>query len=140
MNSFKRTAPLRLLTLIAISALLMAPASQVAARPAPAPTTSSQAEGAQISPTRPWTPAEMAAARPLPAVRPAEPAAPAAVAEDPRLTAIREQLATLAPADQAGLMALAKAVADAAGAECVLYNVMRDDVMETAVGWRLPPS
>jgi PAS domain S-box-containing protein len=77
--------------------------------------------------------------------RPAEPASPAAAAasapapEDPRLAAIREQLATLAPGDQAGLMALAKAVADAAGAECVLYNVMRDDVVETAVGWRLPP-
>jgi PAS domain-containing protein len=88
------------------------------------------------------------------AERPAEPADPgggvaatAAVAEaappapeDPRLTAIRERLDALAPGDQAGLMALAKAVADAAGAECVLYNVMRDDAMETAVGWRLPPS
>jgi PAS domain S-box-containing protein len=86
--------------------------------------------------------------------RPAEPAAPAVaaepaanavpsappVSEDPRLAAIREQLATLAPGDQAGLMALAKAVADAAGAECVLYNVMRGEAVETAVGWRLPPS
>ena len=33
----------------------------------------------------------------------------------------------------------AKAVADAAGAECVLYNVMRGETVETAVGWRLPP-
>ena len=37
-------------------------------------------------------------------------------------------------------MALARAVADAAGAECVLYNVMRGEAVETAVGWRLPPS
>ena len=44
------------------------------------------------------------------------------------------------PATRPGLMALAKAVAGAAGAECVLYNVMRGDVVETAVGWRLPPS
>jgi len=83
--------------------------------------------------------------------RPAEPAAPAVAAkpagaaaplaaEDPRQAAIREQLATLAPGDQAGLMALARAVADAAGAECVVYNVMRGDAVETAVGWRLPPS
>jgi PAS domain-containing protein len=83
------------------------------------------------------------------AERPAEPAAVTESAaaqvtppapEDPRLAAIREQLAELTPGDQAGLMALARAVADAAGAECVLYNVMRDDVVETAVGWRLPPS
>ena len=86
------------------------------------------------------------------AERPAEPAAPAAgppgdfarsappTPEDPRLAAIRERLEMLAPGDQAGLMALARAVADAAGAECVLYNVMRGEVVETAVGWRLPPS
>jgi PAS domain S-box-containing protein len=60
--------------------------------------------------------------------------------EDLRLTAIRDRLETLTPGDQAGLMALAKAVAGAAGAECVLYNVMRGEVVETAVGWRLPPS
>ena len=65
-------------------------------------------------------------------------AAPAA--EDPRLAAIRELLETLVPGDQAGLMALARTVADAAGTECVLYNVMRGAVVETAVGWRLPPS
>jgi len=72
----------------------------------------------------------------------ASPAAGSALpaAEDPRLAAIREQLETLAPGDQAGLMALATAVADAAGAECVVYNVMRHDAVETAVGWRLPPS
>jgi len=59
---------------------------------------------------------------------------------DPRLAAIADQLSTLKPGDRAGLMALARSVAEAAGAECVLYNVMRDDVVETAVGWRLPPS
>ena len=69
----------------------------------------------------------------------AAPCAPPAP-EDPRLAAIRERLETLAPGDQAGLMALAQAVADAAGAECVLYNVMRGEAIETAVGWRLPPS
>jgi len=76
------------------------------------------------------------------AAEPADAAAPSApsAAEDPRLAAIRERLETLAPSDQAGLMALARAVADAAGAECVLYNVMRGDALETAVGWRLPPS
>ena len=82
------------------------------------------------------------------AERPAEPAAPAvaaapsapAAAEDPRLAAIRERLETLAPGDRDSLMALAGAVADAAGAECVLCNVMHGDAVETAVGWRLPPS
>ena len=73
------------------------------------------------------------------AASPAAGSAPPAT-EDPRLAAIREQLTTLVPGDQAGLMALAKAVAGAAGAECVVYNVMRGDVVETAVGWRLPPS
>jgi PAS domain S-box-containing protein len=66
------------------------------------------------------------------------PAPPAS--EDPRLAAIREQLEMLTPSDNAGLMALARAVADAAGAECVIYNVMRGENLETAVGWRLPPS
>ncbi|MCX6372448.1 MAG: PAS domain-containing protein [Actinobacteria bacterium] len=81
---------------------------------------------------------------------PAEPAASAVAAEpaadtappaleDPRLETIRTCLEKLAPGDQAGFMALARAVADAAGAECVLYNVMRGDAVETAVGWRLPP-
>jgi len=88
------------------------------------------------------------------AERPAEPAAPAVAAEpaadaapsapptpeNPRLAAIRERLEALTPGDQDGLMALARAVADAAGAECVLYNVMHGDAVETAVGWRLPPS
>jgi hypothetical protein len=78
------------------------------------------------------------------ASRPAGPAAPAFAApptlDDPRLEAIREQLAALVPGDQAGLMALSRTVADAAGAECVLYNVLHGDAVETAVGWRLPPS
>jgi len=82
-------------------------------------------------------PAESAA--PAVAAKPAGDAAPLA-AEDPRQAAIRERLERLAPGDQAGLMALARAVADAAGAECVVYNVMRGDAVETAVGWRLPPS
>jgi PAS domain-containing protein len=60
--------------------------------------------------------------------------------EDPRLAAIREHLAALKPGDQQSLMALARAVADAAGAECVLYNVQRGDAVESAVGWRLPPT
>ena len=81
-----------------------------------------------------------------PAGQAAAPCAPPAAgsvapaAEDPRLAAIRERLEALVPGDQAGLMALARTVADAAGTECVLYNVMRGDVVETAVGWRLPPS
>ena len=37
-------------------------------------------------------------------------------------------------------MALARAVAAAAGAECVLYNVLQGDTIEAAVGWLLPPS
>ena len=60
--------------------------------------------------------------------------------DDSRLAAIKERLEKLVPGDQATLVALAQAVADAAGAESVLYNVMRGEVMETAVGWRLPPS
>ena len=35
-------------------------------------------------------------------------------------------------------MALARAVAAAAGAECVLYNVLRGDTIEAAVGWCVP--
>ncbi len=86
-----------------------------------------------------------AAARPAEPAAPAGPAPPAADAappapEDPRLAAIRERLEALTPGDQAGLMALAQAVAGAAGAECVVYNVMNGKAMETAVGWRLPPS
>jgi PAS domain S-box-containing protein len=90
---------------------------------------------------RPAAPAPRAATRP-----PAEPqiaaqATPAAAApEDPRLARIREKLAALDPSDQESLMALARAVADAAGAECVLYNVQRGDAIESAVGWRLPPT
>ncbi len=67
-------------------------------------------------------------------------ASAAVTSEDPRLTAIRERLAALDPADQQSFMALARAVADAAGAECMLYNVQRGDAIEPAVGWRLPPT
>ena len=69
-----------------------------------------------------------------------EPAAAPEPPEDPRLAAIRERLAALEPGDQQSLMALARAVAEAAGAECVLYNVQRGDAIESAVGWRLPPT
>ena len=68
------------------------------------------------------------------------PASAAEPPEDPRLAAIRERLAALEPGDQQSLMALARAVADAAGAECVLYNVQRGEAIESAVGWRLPPT
>ena len=86
-------------------------------------------------------PVQPAAAAVAVAAEPAGDSAPPAppALEDPRLAAIREQLERLAPGDYAGLMALPTSVADAAGAECVLYNVMRGEVLETAVGWRLPP-
>jgi PAS domain-containing protein len=64
----------------------------------------------------------------------------AAVPVDPRLDAIRERLDALVPGDQASLLALARAVASAADAECVLYNVLNGDTIEPAVGWRLPPA
>jgi PAS domain-containing protein len=82
------------------------------------------------------------AAAPEPACTPPAGASAAAAEppEDPRLAAIRERLAALAPGDLQGLMALARAVADAAGVECVLYNVQRGDAIESAVGWRLPPT
>jgi len=85
---------------------------------------------------RPAEPAAAAVAA-EPAHRSATSASP--TAEDPHLAAIRQQLETLAPGEQAGLMALAKTVADAAGAECVLYNVVRGETVEAEVGWRLPP-
>ena len=68
----------------------------------------------------------------------AAPPAPAAVPQDPRLDGIREKLEALEPGDQASLMMLARAVAEAAGVECTLYKVRRGDAIETAVGWRLP--
>ena len=68
------------------------------------------------------------------------PTAAAALPEDPRLADIREKLEALEPGDQASLMRLARAVAEAGGAECVLYKVQRGDSIETAVGWRLPPA
>ena len=44
------------------------------------------------------------------------------------------------PAIARPLTALARAVAAAAGAECVLYNVLQGDTIEPAVGWLLPPA
>jgi PAS domain-containing protein len=58
---------------------------------------------------------------------------------DPRLEDIRERLDALVPGDRASFMALARAVADAAGAECVLYNVLRGDTIQPAVSWLVPP-
>jgi hypothetical protein len=82
---------------------------------------------------------------PLKAVAPVRPAAQAeeagtgaAVPADPRLDAIRESLDALVPGDRPSLLALARAVAAAAGAECVLYNVLEGDTIEAAVGWLLP--
>lgn len=66
-------------------------------------------------------------------------AADAAAPCDPRLDEIRDRLDALVPGDRASLMALARAVAVAAGAECVLYNVLRGDTIEAAVGWCVPP-
>jgi PAS domain S-box-containing protein len=60
--------------------------------------------------------------------------------DDPRWAAIRECLEALEPGGNDGFTALARAVAAAAGTECVLYNVMRGEAVETTVGWRLPPS
>jgi PAS domain-containing protein len=77
---------------------------------------------------------------PQPAAAATPPVPAAAAPEDPRLTLIAEKLAALDPNDRESLMALARAVADAAGAECVLYNVQRGDAIESAVGWRLPPT
>ena len=59
---------------------------------------------------------------------------------DPRLAAIKARLDELHPGDEAGLVALAREVAAAAGAECVSYTVRHGDVVEQAIGWRLPPS
>jgi PAS domain S-box-containing protein len=70
-----------------------------------------------------------------PAPRPADPAP-----LDPRLDAIGARLEALVPGDRASLLELARAVAAAAGAECVLYNVLEGDTIEAAVGWRLPPA
>lgn len=57
---------------------------------------------------------------------------------DPRLAAIKQTLDNLQPGDPAGLMALARDVGAAAGAECVVYTVRRGEAEEKAVGWRLP--
>ena len=64
----------------------------------------------------------------------------AAAADDPRLAPIACALAALRPGDAAGLEALARAVGDAAGAECVSYSVRRGDAVEKALGWRLAPA
>ena len=57
-----------------------------------------------------------------------------------RLAPIARALEMLEPGDLAGIEALARAVGDAAGAECVSYSVRRGDAVEKALGWRLPPS
>jgi PAS domain-containing protein len=57
---------------------------------------------------------------------------------DPRLAPIARALEALTPGDQAGFEALARAVGEAAGVECVSYSVRRGDDVETALGWRLP--
>jgi PAS domain S-box-containing protein len=59
---------------------------------------------------------------------------------DPVLDAVRAHLEALVPGDRASLLELARAVAAAAGAECVLYDVLEGDTVEAAVGWRLPPA
>ena len=70
---------------------------------------------------------------------PAPGATPAATAPlDPRLAPIARALEALRPGDPAGLEALARAVGEAAGAECVSYSVRRGDAVEKALGWRLP--
>ncbi len=82
--------------------------------------------------------------RPEKAAREAEQApargeAPAATLPlDPRLAPIAEALETLRPGDPAGLEALARAVGEAAGAQCVSYSVRRGEAVEKALGWRLP--
>jgi hypothetical protein len=70
---------------------------------------------------------------------PAPGATPAATAQlDSRLAPIARALEAFRPGDEAGLEALARAVGDAAGAECVSYSVNRGDAVEKALGWRLP--
>lgn len=72
---------------------------------------------------------------PTPGKTPAAgPSAPA----DPRLAPIARALEVLRPGDTAGLEALARAVGDAAGAECVSCSVRVGDSVEKALGWRLP--
>ena len=68
-----------------------------------------------------------------------DPGQPAPAPLDPRLAEIRDRLDAVVPGDRASLMALARAVGAAAGAECVVYNVLQGDTIEGAVGWLLPP-
>jgi len=68
------------------------------------------------------------------------PAAGGAPRDDARLEAIATTLDALRPGDRASLLALARAVGDAAGADCVTFSVRAGDAFETAVGWRLPPA
>lgn len=70
---------------------------------------------------------------------PARAGAAGGARHDPRLDQIREHLDALVPGDRASVMALARAVAAAAGVECVLYNVLEGDTIAAAVGWRVPP-
>jgi PAS domain-containing protein len=65
------------------------------------------------------------------------PAGPAAT-DDPRLAALSRALERVRAGDADGLEALARAVGEAAGAECVTYSVRRGDAVEKALGWRLP--
>jgi PAS domain S-box-containing protein len=72
-----------------------------------------------------------------PAAPAGAPAGPAATA-DPHLEAIVRALECARAGDRGGLEALARAVGEAAGAQCVTYSVRRDDAVERALGWRLP--
>jgi len=71
------------------------------------------------------------------ALRP--PAASASPPEDPRLAAIKARLDDLRPGDQESLVALAREVATAAGAECLSFTVRHGEAVEQTIGWRLPP-
>ena len=66
------------------------------------------------------------------------PGAAGTTTDDPRLAPIARALEALRPGDAAGLEALARAVGEAAGAECVSYSVRLGDAVEKALGWRLP--
>jgi len=61
-----------------------------------------------------------------------------AAAATPRVAAIAERIEGLRPGDGDDLVALARAVGSAAGAECAVFTVRRGDAQERVVGWRLP--